>query len=196
MGLEELLSSLKKNEQKQIDDIWCGARAEADIIRRQVAEEIARNSREHEERLTSACRKSVRAILSEADIKARRKKLYAYQKLEKALYEIASSRLFRLREYNYKEVFSSLVKELPERQWEKIVVNPSDAELAAEFYDSNIVQADQGIIGGLRALAAHGKVFVDNTFEKRLERKWPYILPAIIKKIEEQYEETDSFKNI
>jgi len=196
LGLEELLSSLKKNEQKQIDDIWGGARAEADIIRHQVAEEIANNSREHEEQLTSACRKSVRAILSEADIKAREKKLYAYQKLEKALYEIAISQLFRLREYNYKEVFSSLVKELPERQWEKIVVNPSDAELAAKFYDSNIVQADQGIIGGLKALAATGKVFVDNTFEKRLERKWPYILPAIIKKTEEQYEETDSFKNI
>ena len=195
MGLEELLNTLKKNEQKQIDDIWSGARAEADIIRNQVTQEIAKNSREHEDQLTSACQKSVRSIFSEADIKARGKKLYAYQKLEKALYEIALSQIFRLRESKYKEVFTTLVRELPERQWDKIVVNPADVELAAKFYDSKIVQTDPGINGGIRALADHGKVLVDNTFKKRLERKWPYILPAIIKKIEEQYEKTDSIKN-
>jgi vacuolar-type H+-ATPase subunit E/Vma4 len=190
LGLEELINTLRKNEQKQIDDIWQQARAEADSIREQVAQAIAKITEEHADQLASACQKSVRGIVAEADIKARKKKLFAYQGLDEVLHATALKQLPKLRELNYENVFAQLVKELPDNQWERIIVNPSDVYLATEFFNKDIVQPDAAITGGLIALNAGGKIIVDNTFEKRLERKWSQILPELIKRIEDKYGES------
>ena len=192
MGLEKLISSLKKNEQKQIDDIWQQARAEADSLRKQAAEAIDKISEEHAGQLASACQKSARSIFAEAETEARKRKLFSYQYLDEVLRAAAMKQLPKLREINYENVFAQLVKELPDGQWEKILVNPSDTNLAAKLFNKNIVQPDKAIIAGLVAVNADCKIVVDNTFEKRLERKWPYILPGLIKKIEEKYGESES----
>ena len=192
MGLEELINTLKKNEQKQIDDIWQQARTEADSLRKQIAEAIAKITEEHADQLASACRKSVRVIVAEAEMMARKKKLFAYQGLDELLHATAINQLPKLREHGYENVFAQLAKELPDSPWEKIIVNPSDMDLAAKFFDKNIVQPDTAINGGLIAVNAGGKIIVDNTFEKRLERQWFHILPELIKRIEEKYGESES----
>ena len=192
MGLEELINTLKKNEQKQIDDIWQQARTEADSLRKQIAEAIAKITEEHADQLASACRKSVRVIVAEAEMMARKKKLFAYQDLDEVLHATAINQLPKLREHGYENVFAQLAKELPDSQWEKLIVNPSDMDLAAKFFDKNIVQPDTAINGGLIAVNAGGKIIVDNTFEKRLERQWSHILPELIKRIEEKYGESES----
>ena len=187
MGLEELINTLKKNGHKQIEDIWQQARAEADSMRQQTAETIARITKEHADQLAAACQKSVKSIVAEADIKARKKKLFAYQELEEILRAEALKQLSTLRELNYENVFAQLVEELPDGLWEKIMVNPSDVELATKFFNKDSVKPDPAITGGLIAVNADGKIVVDNTFEKRLERKWSQILPEIIKNIENEY---------
>ena len=192
MGLEELLNTLKKNEQKQIEDIWQQARTEADSLRKETAETIARISEEHADQLASACQKSVRSIVAEAEIKARKKKLFAYQGLDEVLRATAMAQLPKLREHNYGNVFAQLAKELPDSQWERIIVNPSDVDLVAKFFNKNIVQPDTAINGGLIAVNADGRIVVDNTFKKRLERKWSHIIPVLIKRIEEKYGEFES----
>ena len=192
MGLDELINTLKKNEQKQIDDIWQAVKSEAETIRRQVAEEIAATTKNHAEQLASACQKSMRSIFSETETKTREKKLFAYQALDQALRNAAVKLLPVLREQNYEKIFAVLAAELPERQWEKIIANPADQELAARFFAANIIAPDPEISGGLQALTANGKIMVDNTFEKRLERKWLYILPAIIAEFEKRHEKSGS----
>jgi vacuolar-type H+-ATPase subunit E/Vma4 len=192
VGLEELLNTLKKNEQKQIDDIWQAAQNQAEILRTQVAEAITQSTKSHAEQLASACQKSMRSIFLETEIKTREKKLYAYQALDQALRNAAILQLPQLREHNYEETFADLVAELPERQWEKIVVNPGDLDLAGKFFAADIVHPDAAISGGLVAVTANGRIIVDNTFEKRLERKWQQILPAIIAELEKRYENSGS----
>ena len=64
MGLDELIKSLKKNEQQQIDDIWHGAESEAETLRSQIADAIADLTKIHADKLASACQKSMRALLS------------------------------------------------------------------------------------------------------------------------------------
>ena len=187
MGLEELISTLKKGEQKQIDAIWQQANAEADSLRGQAAEAIAKITEEHADQLASACRKSVRSIVAEADIKARKKKLFAYQGLDEVLRQAAMKQLPELRQQNYEKVFALLARELPDCQWEKIIVNPADVDIAAKSFIKNFVQSDSAISGGLIAVSAGGWIVVDNTFEKRLERKWDQIIPELIKKTEEKY---------
>lgn len=195
MGLDELINTLKKNEQKQIGDIWQAAESEAGTIRTQVAEAIADITKIHAEQLESACQKSMRAIFSETEIKTREKKLFAYQALDQALRNAAVKQLAALREQNYEKVFANLVSELPERQWGKIVVNPADLELSAKFFNENSIKADPAVSGGLIALTADGKIIVDNTFEKRLERKWLHILPQLIAELEKRYETSGIAEN-
>jgi vacuolar-type H+-ATPase subunit E/Vma4 len=195
LGLDELINTLKKNEQKQIGDIWQTAESEAGTIRTQVAEAIADITKIHAEQLESACQKSMRAIFSETEIKTREKKLFAYQALDQALRNAAVKQLAALREQNYEKVFANLVSELPERQWGKIVVNPADLELSAKFFNENSIKADPAVSGGLIALTADGKIIVDNTFEKRLERKWLHILPQLIAELEKRYETSGIAEN-
>ena len=195
MGLEELLDSLKKNKQKQIDTIWHEVNIEAESLRKQVAEAIADITKNHAEKLASACQKSMRSIFAETEVKTRKKKLFAYHALEQSLRNAATKQLPVLREKDYDKVFARLVAELPEKTWEKIVVNPADLDLANAFFPADIIDPDPGICGGLVAITDGGRITVDNTFEKRLEKKWPYILPAVIEKIEKHYGQSGSAEN-
>jgi V/A-type H+-transporting ATPase subunit E len=190
LGLNELINSLKKNEQKQIDDIWQAAESEAEILRKQIAEAIADITKIHADKLADACQKSMRSIFSETEVKTRQKKLVAYQNFDQALKNAALKQLPSLRQQNYEKIFAMLVAELPEKQWEKIFVNPADVNMAAKFFPANSLQPNSAISGGLLAETADGKIIVDNTFEKRLERKWPSILPQIIAEIEKHFEES------
>jgi len=187
LGLEELLNSLRENEHKQIDDIWKTANKEADSLRSQVAEALDAVTKKHAEQLAAACHKSTGLIFLEAENKAQSQKLLAYQALERAARRAADRELSSLRTRNYQAVFTRLVRELPGCRWEKILVNPADQELAAKFFAPDIILPDPDISGGLLAFAKGGKIMIDNTFEKRLERIWPEIFPAIIKKIEKKY---------
>jgi vacuolar-type H+-ATPase subunit E/Vma4 len=195
LGLDELINTLKKNEQQQIDDIWQAAKNEAESIRTQVAEAIAAITKNHADQLASACQKSMRAIFSETEVKTREKKLFAYQALDQALRNAALKQLTALRKQNYEKIFATLVRELPERQWEKIIINPADVELAAKFFNVNSIRQDPAVSGGLVALTANDRIIVDNTFEKRLERKWLHILPQLIAEIEKRYESSGITEN-
>ncbi len=196
MGLQELLETLKKNERKQIEEIWQAAQNEAESLRKQVNEEIAAISKKHEEQLAFACQKSRHSIFSDAEIETRSKKLFVYQALDQALHAAAVKQLGLLRDQQYAEIFETLVHELPDRQWEKVRVNPVDCDLAAGFFPKNIIQADAAVSGGLIVTAAEGRIIVDNTFEKRLKRLWFRILPLLIEHIETQYAETKPAANI
>ncbi|KPK30871.1 MAG: hypothetical protein AMK70_13330 [Nitrospira bacterium SG8_35_1] len=195
MGLEELIHTLRKNEQKQKDDIWQAVNTEADALREQVAEAIADITKKQAEQLASACQKSMRAIYADAEIKTRQKKLFAFQALDQALRKAAAENLPALRQNNYKKVFAVLAAELPERQWEKIAVNDADLEMAARFFASDIIHPDAAISGGLTAATADDTIIVNNTFEKRLERKWHLILPAMINECVKRYGKSGSAEN-
>jgi vacuolar-type H+-ATPase subunit E/Vma4 len=195
LGLDELIKSLKKNEQKQIDDIWHGAESEAETLRSQIADAIADLTKIHADQLASACQKSMRVIFSETEIKTRQKKLFAYQALDQALRNAALKQFPALRKQNYEQVFASLAAELPERHWEKIFVNPGDQDLAAKIFPATSIYPDPSISGGLVAVTAHDRIIVDNTFNKRLERKWHHILPQIIAEFEKRYATSGTFEN-
>jgi vacuolar-type H+-ATPase subunit E/Vma4 len=195
LGLQELLNSLRVNEQKQIDSIWQEAKNEAEKLRKQVDEATADITKNHTDQLASACQKSMRSIFSETEISVRTKKLFAYQALEQTLRRAATAQLPALKDENYEDVFARLVAEIPERKWERIIVNPADLDLAANFFTANIIHTDPAISGGLIVTSAEGKIIVDNTFERRLERKWHHILPEIIANLEQRYEKSGTAEN-
>jgi V/A-type H+-transporting ATPase subunit E len=105
-------------------------------------------------------------------------------KLAERLQEVARRLLPRLRTADYLALFDWLVAELPPADWASVRVNPADGELAAAAFPATRLVVDPAIAGGLEVLAEEGRIQVTNTLEKRLERAWPGLLPALLGDLE------------
>ena len=190
MGLEELIETLRANQQSQIDEIWQSAKTEAASLHEQTSGAISGMTESHTDSLVCSCQKSLRTIMSEAQIKARETKLMALDSLRDSLYEAAVKQLHNLRNDDYGTMFKKLVQELPPQNWETIVVNPEDVSIAKNFLNTCDIQSDPTISGGMVALSAEGKIAVNNTLEKRLEGSWATLFPTIAREIEKEYVES------
>ena len=187
MGLEELIKTLRANQQSQIDEIWQAAKAEAASLRQQTSDAISGLTESHTDSLVCNCQKSIRTIISEAETKAKEIKLMALDSLSNLLLEAAVEQLITLRGDDYGMTFKKLVQELPEQNWETVIVNPTDVTTAKESFNNSTIQTDPAISGGMVVLSAEGKIVVNNSFGKRLERSWSSIFPAIARGLEKEY---------
>ena len=192
MGLEELIKTLRANQQSKIDEIWQSAKAEAASLHEQTSGAISGMTESHTDSLVCSCQKSLRTIMSEAQIKARETKLMALDSLRDSLYQAAVKHLHNLRNDAYGSIFKKLAQELPPQNWETIVVNPEDVSIAKNFFNTCDIQSDPTISGGMVALSAEGKIAVNNTLEKRLEGSWATLFPTIAREIEKEYVESGS----
>ncbi len=96
------------------------------------------------------------------------------------LYKLAQEAVVLFRNGEYERLFAALVKELPACTWQRVRVNPADQGLAQiHFADAQIV-GDEAIVAGMDVEAEHGRIRINNTLEKRLQRAWPDILPDLI----------------
>lgn len=180
MGTGELLAALRSTGEKKAGDIRREAEATADRLREEAADRLAllqEESRQEAERRVATQRE---ALCAEGERKARQIRLAAQEQLARRLYDVARRLLPRLRGDGYPEIFRRLAAELPPAQWEKVRVNPADEGLAASLFPGARITTDVAVCGGLEALAGEGRLRVDNTLEKRLERGWPELLPLLI----------------
>lgn len=190
MGLEELIKTLRTNQQSKIDEIWQATKAEAASLQEQTSGAIAGMTESHTDSLVCSCQKSIRTIISEATSRAREIRLMALESLRNSLYEAAVKQLRSLRNDDYEQIFEKLVQELPSQNWETIVVHPQDVNIAKNFFNTCDIQADPSISGGMIALSAEGGITVNNTLEKRLERNWSSLFPTIAREMEKEYVES------
>ena len=190
MGLEELIKTLRANRQSLIDEIWRTTKAEAASLHEQTSGAISGLTEDHTDSLVSNCRKSIRTIISEAETKAKKIKLMALDSLRNLLHEAAVKQLHNLRNDDYGVTFEKLVQELPEQNWQTITVNPDDISRTENIFNNCTIQTDPAISGGMVAESMNGKIIVNNTFKKRLERSWPTLFPAIVRELETEYVES------
>lgn len=178
MGCDELIESLRKEAEAKVSEIWREAEDEAGMIRANLSHSLEAMRQERADGQSS--KEDVRKILLEAETRARTIKLESEDRLSKRLYSLAASWLGFLREENYVKIFGRLVLDLPSYEWRKVTVNPLDSGLAKKYFPEAEVTADGDIAGGMAVEDKAGSVKVINTFEKRLERLWPQILPDLI----------------
>lgn len=190
MGSETLLAALRGEGEKRAEAIRREAAAEIACLKNEAAVGSARLREEFQQRQTQAIAAVEAAILAEAGRAARHVRLAAADKLGERLHALASGLLPRLRGDDYPGMFGRLAAELPAVEWEAVRVNPADAELAGRLFPTARIVPDATISGGLEASEREGRVRVDNTLEKRLERGWPDLLPLFIAEVE-RIEATD-----
>jgi V/A-type H+-transporting ATPase subunit E len=183
MSYQELIDALNKECEERARKIWQEAEAEVEKIRA----EGSKRAREMKERCdrdrSSAARMRAEAILSEARDASRAIRLKAEQELSDRLYQVALRSLRHLRDERCRDVFVSLVHELPPGPWAVVKVNPDDREAAARSFPDAEILGESAITGGMEVVGGNGSLRVVNTFEKRLERVWTEMLPEIMKDV-------------
>ncbi len=178
MGCEELIASLKKEAEGKVREIWREAEEEAGKI------EAGFSLRLEALRLKNASGSSSgedrQKTLLNAGNRARAIRLVSEDRLSERLYVLAVSSLHLLREDGNGDIFQRLALEIPSFEWDSVKVSQNDLDIAKEFFRGAEIVADSNITGGMEAEAGEGRVRVANTFEKRLERAWPQMLPGLI----------------
>ncbi len=179
----ELVDALRQEGAETAAAIRQAARDEADRYRSQVAQELARLRAHGAEEAAVEARELMRHAAAEADAEARGIVLEARSALAERLFGLAHGMLGRYRGEGYEAMFDALVRELPPHEWQRVRVNPSDRRLASDRLPAAEVVPDDAIVAGIVVEDAGGRVRVDNTLGKRLERAWPRLLPAIMNEI-------------
>ena len=186
MGSKELIESLWKAADEKIQAIRHEAEAKAEKIKEEAARRGEQLRQDHARSESAASGEYRRTQLAAANTRARDLRLAAEQALSERLREAARSTLHDLRDGNYSDIFAVMAREVPSLPWQSVRVNPGDVDLAKQhFPDAEIIPDDQ-ISGGMDATAEDGTIRVVNTFERRLERIWMDLLPALMRDVYEQ----------
>jgi len=180
MSSRELIESLRHAGEEKVRLVRQEAEREADALRAEISRKIGELRKHCDEKLIVETGEETRRALGEAGNRARALKLAAEKELSDRMYTIARSSLRRLRDAGYPAVFGKLVQELPSLAWRLVKVNPGDAGLARAYFPGAEIIPDEESAGGIDVALADGAVRVINTFEKRLERAWPELLPLLV----------------
>lgn len=183
MGYRELIDALYKGCEEKAMAIRAEAETEAAGIRKDAEIRIERIKEKCNHAMLTEIKKQRDEIIRETKKKAMALRLEAEKELTGRFYEAALSALNILRGEDYKDVFASLVKEIPSHPWRIVKVSLEDIGLAGEYFKDSEIIPDRGISGGIEVASQDGKICISNTFEKRLERKWMDILPELIKDV-------------
>lgn len=183
MAHPELIDALRRAAEEKAAAIREAVHAEAERYGSQVAQEMAALRTRSAEETAAEARELLASATAAASGEASGILLAARSALADRLYGLARESLPRHRDERYAALFDALVNEMPRCAWSRVRVNPADRALAGnDFPDAEIVP-DESIVAGLIVEDGDGRVRVDNTLEKRLERAWPGILPGIVNEL-------------
>lgn len=183
MGYRELTDALRNEGVEKVQQIRQATETEVDRIRGDAADRIRKLQSDYARRQESATEVATGVILAEAGRLAARIKLEAENALAGRLYALSHGTLAGLRDDRYADLFAALVEELLPFQWQSVRVNPADCVLAEAAFPRAAIETDGGITGGLEVVAEEGRVRIDNTLDKRLERAWPELLSHLLNTI-------------
>lgn len=180
MSCKELIESLRKTAEERTRILWQEAEQEAAACRADIGRKLEQLRKELARRRVVVNGEVSSQALEVARTQARALRLCAEQKLSDRLYQVAVSCLPALRTAAYEDLFRKMAKELPGLAVQTVRVNSADIGIARKHFPGADVAPDGNITGGLDVSAAGGSFRVINTFEKRLERAWNGMLPALI----------------
>jgi vacuolar-type H+-ATPase subunit E/Vma4 len=173
-----LIDAIRKTSADAADAVWTAARAEAARLRDDADRVVAEQRDAYAARLRKTSERARRAAALDADRRARGIRSAAKVALAGRLRSLAVAALPQLRDDAYPARFQALARELPDREWTRLTVNPADAALARRLFPRCEIAADGAITGGLVAEA--DGLRVSNTFDTRLAAAWPQLIPAVM----------------
>lgn len=186
MGGQELIEALRKTAEEQVRRIWNEAETDAGKLKADAERRREELARLANGRPSAEAEEYERSVMRQAVLKARNIRLEAEAALSEGLYASARTSLPSLRQERGSGLFTELASELPALAWKTVRVNPADVDLARTTFPDAEIVPDEQIIGGMDATTQGEAVRVVNSFEKRLERAWPELMPEMMKDVHEQ----------
>ena len=186
MPASTLIEELRRKSNEDAEAVWQTARADAEKRRAAAAEALEEQRKKNAQELAAKAAEFERAATLEADATARGIRATAKNALAERLHQVAIGSLSHFKDRDYPALFASLTAELPERPWERVIVNPADEKLAKQHFPQSAIASDSAITGGFNVECESGRVRISNTLESRLETAWPEILPELIKAVLEE----------
>ncbi|MDH5716491.1 MAG: V-type ATP synthase subunit E family protein [Spirochaetia bacterium] len=184
MSYEKLVESLKTKEKDQINDLWRNAKEEINIKEDKINNEIINLKIEIEEKTNLKKKIIQKEILSKTRHKIKKNKLESETELfNRILSLMIQSVSESYKKDKEKKYFNLLAKELPEINWNKIMVHPDDVETAKNIFTKSEIEKDQNIYGGLISINNEEKIEINNTLNKRIEKIKQQLIPLIIKEL-------------
>ena len=180
MNRESMLEHLRRQGEEAIAELWRAAEAKIEERRAEAGRSSARRREEAEVEGAARRSQSARDVLMAARRQAEEQRNGCRHQLRQRLAALAPPILLSLRDEEYPRTFALLVAELPEQEWIAATVNPDDRELAAAAFPGAAIAIDPLMSGGFTVTGRGGRMRVVNTFEKRLERAWPELLPPLL----------------
>lgn len=173
MGYRELVESLRRGGEEKVLLIRQAAAEEAGRIREEADARMQALQEDYARRRVDAVAEAEGRLAAESRRQAERIRLRAENLLLERMYGLAVTSLAGLRDERYVGQFDRLAGELLPCAWETVRVNPADVALARSLFPGARIETDGAISGGMRVSVEEGRLVNDNTFEKRLERRWP-----------------------
>ncbi len=186
MGAQELISALRKTADEQVRQIWNDAEAEAGKFKADAERRKEKLNTLAKGQPSAEAEEYERSVVRQAAMKARNIRLKAEAALSHGLYAKARASLPTLRQGHDHGFFPELTAELPALAWKTVRVNPADVDLASRSFPDAEIVPDETISGGMDVASQDEAVRVVNSFEKRLERAWPELMPEMMRDVHEQ----------
>jgi len=184
MGYRELIEALRREGEERRAALCLETEAEAARLEAECAAELEAIGRRQAQLRQTLGRREAGLVLAEARRQADQLRLEAENRLAGRCSDLARSLLPEMGSAGGSELFGRLAAELFAAQWQTVRVRPGDAAEARRLFPQAVVESDAALAGGLQAAAGEGRVLIDNTLEKRLERGWPELLPALRRAVE------------
>jgi len=183
MARPALIESLRSQAARDLEAIRAGARADAERYRAELAARLEAE-RARLDQLTAAEVRRVDADgTAAAERKARELRAVATVTLADRLLGLAGSELPQLRGTTPARLFEALARELPERDWQRVRVNPADVADAERRFPGASIEGAPAIAGGMELECDDGRIRVSNTLDTRLAIAWPDLLPELIAQV-------------
>lgn len=183
MARAALLESLRSQASSDVQAVHEAAQAEVRRLQAALAQELAEEERRLDESIAADVGGIEGQAQAEAALKSREAQAAATARLADHLLRLARAKLPDLVTVDPERAFAALARELPTRRWERVRVNPADAERAATEFADATVETDAAIAGGMQVECEDARIVVDNTLGTRLVTAWPDMLPAMIAEI-------------
>lgn len=186
MSHEVLLAELRRKSSRRIADIRRRAELEAETLRSAKELEFDGIRKALLLRIEEQGQEVAESVVRGAEKKGLLKLDAGRRQMVDRLVLLALQQLGQVRHNDYERMFAELIAELPDVAWERVRVNPLDAERARAGFPGAEVVKDESITGGFEVEADNGQFRVVSTLKQRLLKAWPYVLPMLLREVEEE----------
>jgi len=180
MGREELLTALRQEGERSLANLRqthaaevaereAAAQQRRDALRADAERDWQQAATLERQRCLAAGRRQASALL-----------LAGENELAERLRHQAEQLLPDVAGRDPEALFTACAAELPQLEWARVRVSPRDQKIAARLFPAAEIIPDPALAGGVVAETAGGRVRIDNSLKKRLERGWDDLLPELL----------------